>query len=129
MKEAQDADTNIFLLVFHLHLRPAEARQQTRGDGPALLHLRGSLLSTAAIMRPATPAAIDPGLPCSRTSRTRRGWSAGAITRAKPSPGAFLGCVHGAVPVLASAGKRGNSAPAALPVPFCAESAIPCKTG
>src|SRR6266700_293538 len=127
MKEAQDADANIFRLV--LRLRPAEGRQQARGDDPTLLHLRGSLLSTAAIMRPATPAAIDPGLPCNRTSNTMRGWSAGTITRAKPSPGAFLGCVHSAVPVLASARECGNSAPAALAVPFCADNAIPCKTG
>ncbi len=67
-------------------------------------------------MRPATPAAIDPGLPCNRTSNTMRGWSAGDITKAKPSPGAFLGCVHSAVPVLASARECGNSAPAALAV-------------
>ena len=40
--------------------------------------------------RPATPAAMNPGRPCTRTSSTARGWSAGDITRAKPSPGAFF---------------------------------------
>src|SRR4029077_14455585 len=102
MKQSQHTNAKFFFLL--LRLRKCHAQQHQSSDGPTRSHhLPLSFPSTAAIMRPATPAAINPGRPCSLTSRTARGCSAGDITTAKPSPGAFFACVHGAVPVLAMA--------------------------
>src|SRR5260221_14647963 len=103
-------------------------RQQENADA-VFCHGCDPFFSTAAIMRPATRAAAEPGLPCKRTNSTSRGWSAGTMSSASPSPGAFLGWTHGAVPVFAKARAPCNSVLTAEPVPLRAESAIPCKTG
>src|SRR5258707_13122811 len=126
MEKPQHADAHLFLLSVH----GAGAQQQQSRNNPEVFHLDGApLLSTSASMRPAKPAAMKPGLPCTLTSNTARGCSAGAITTANPSPGAFFACVHSAVPVLANADSPGLSAATTLPVPFCAERASPCSTG
>src|SRR5438270_5894628 len=124
MEESQHADADLALLA----VRTTDAQQQQGNNGPEFFH-RAAPASTLAIMRAATSAAMYPGRPCNRTSSTPRGWSAGNTTTANPSPGAFFLCVHGAVPVLASADIAGNSTPTALAVPFCAERASPCSTG
>src|SRR5437763_2147239 len=106
MEESQHADADLALLA----VCTTGTQQQQGSHGPEFLH-RAAPASTLAIMRPATSAAMYPGRPCNRTSSTPRGWSAGNMTTANPSPGAFFLWVHGAVPVLASADIVGNSAP------------------
>src|SRR5947209_10546872 len=125
MEKPQYAEANFSLLPYGA----AGIQDQRELNNPKPFHLAAAPLpSTLAIIRPATPAATDPGLPCTRTSRVSRGCSAGNITSAKPSPGAFFLCVHGPVPVLARAAPPASSGPTALAVPFLAERAIPCKT-
>src|SRR5215471_671555 len=128
MKQTQHADAHLVLASPLRSCWPDRYRQQCCNHDWTF-HRPPPLASVAAIMRAATSAANAPGRPWTRASNNTRGWSAGAITTASPSPGAFFVWLHGAVPVLAIAGMSGKSLCTAFDVPLRADMAIPLSTG